>query len=233
MARHARLFVPGFPLHVRQRGNNRMRCFLEPNDFELFLGLMSEASRKTSCAVHAYVLMPNHYHLLVTPGSGREIADLMRHVNQRYAEHFNRKHRRTGTLWEGRFRSSVVDSQSYLLTCYRYVELNPVRAHMVQHPRDYPWSSYRTNAEGMPSLFVVPHELYMRLGVTDLDRLNAYAALFHFPLIDEVLEQIRAAAVSGLVIGSAEFAARLESQFGIQATRKKLGRPSRAQDVRL
>ena len=163
MPRHARLRLPGYPLHVIQRGHNRARCFHFDNDFATYLGLLEESCDLYPCEVHAYVLMPNHVHLLVTPEEPENISKAMRRLGQRYVQHFNRAYARTGAMWEGRFKSIPVDSQLYLLKCQRYAEQNPLRARLVERPGDYPWSSYRYNAEGWRSTLVRPHEVYWQM----------------------------------------------------------------------
>lgn len=142
MPRRARLRVAGLPLHLIQRGNNRSACFYADEDYTLYLHHLGELARKFRCAVHAYVLMTNHVHLLLSPVREDGPSLLMKHLGQRYVQYINKTYRRSGTLWEGRFRSSIVQERGYLLRCYRYIELNPVRAGMVRHPRDYRWSSY-------------------------------------------------------------------------------------------
>jgi putative transposase len=163
MPRHARLRLPGYPLHVIQRGHNRGRCFRVDNDFATYLGLLEESCSLYPCDVHAYVLMPNHIHLLLTPEQPENVSRAMRRLGQRYVQHFNRAHGRTGAMWEGRFKSIPVDSHLYLLKCQRYIEQNPTRAGLVAHPRDYPWSSYRYNADRWPSTLVKPHSLYLEM----------------------------------------------------------------------
>src|SRR5205085_1772900 len=152
MPRRARLTIADHPLHVIQRGVDRAACFRDDHDRVLYLGLLGEVGPRFRCSIHAYVLMTNHVHLLLTPRTREGPARLMKHVGQRFVQHFNRKHRRTGTLWEGRFRSSIVDTRDYLVRCQRYIELNPVRAGMVRRAEDYVWSSHRANIGIEPSL---------------------------------------------------------------------------------
>lgn len=145
MPRQPRLILPEVAVHIIQRGNNRGACFHADSDYLVYLLHLRELSSKFDCSVHAYCLMPNHVHLLLTPGSPDSCTGLMRDLGQRYVQYFNRRHRRSGTLWEGRFRSCVAESARYVLACYRYIELNPVRAGLVSDPRAYPWSSFRAN----------------------------------------------------------------------------------------
>jgi putative transposase len=148
MPRRTRNYIPGFPYHIVQRGNNREACFIESENYQYYLELWRQLSKRYGVKVHAYCLMTNHIHILVTPESKRSISDTMKVVGSRYAQYINLKYRRTGTLWEGRHRSSLVQSERYLLSCYRYIELNPVRAGMVSRPEEYRWSSYAINAWG-------------------------------------------------------------------------------------
>ena len=146
MLRRTRQYIPHLPYHVVQRGNNREACFIEPEDYQFYLALWQELAIKFQSAVHAYCLMTNHIHFLVTPATDDAISQTMKIVGSRYAQYFNRKYKRTGTLWEGRHKSSLIQSECHLLTCYRYIELNPVRAGMVERPEEYIWSSYSANA---------------------------------------------------------------------------------------
>ena len=148
MPRKPRYVIPGQPQHVIQRGNNRCPIFITDDDYGCFGRYLREACSRQGCHVHAYVFMTNHIHLLVTPGSEDSIAKAMQSVGRRYVQYFNTTYQRTGTLWEGRYKATLIDSENYLFTCSRYIELNPVRANMVNHPSEYMWSSYRANALG-------------------------------------------------------------------------------------
>ena len=147
MPRRPRIALPGVPMHIVQRGNNRSACFHTSEDYTRYLRDLEDLAREFSCAIHAFALMTNHVHLLLTPQHTNGASFLMKHLGQRHAQHANRCYGRTGSLWEGRFRSCIVCDEAYVLRCYRYIELNPVRAGMVAHPREYPWSSYKANAE--------------------------------------------------------------------------------------
>jgi putative transposase len=174
MPRVARLRFPGYPLHIVQRGHSRARSFNCDADFATYMGLLEESCLLFPCTVHAYVLMPNHVHLLVTPQVPENISQVMRRVGQRYVRHFNKAYGRTGSIWEGRFKSFPVDSERYLLQCQRYIELNPVRAHLVERASDYPWSSYRCNAWGWPSSLVRAHSAYAAMVGEQRERLDWY-----------------------------------------------------------
>ena len=194
MPRTARLVLPGVALHVRQRGHNRERCFFGDNDYALYLGLLRHFANVHACAVHAYCLMTNHIHLLLTPQTAQGCALMMKFLAQCYTQHVNRARRRTGSLWDSRFRSCLVATERYALTCYRYVELNPVSARIVEHPREYRWSSYRANAEGAPDPLLQPHPAYP--GVGD------YGMLFDNPLDPRAVDDIRKATNGGYAAGT-------------------------------
>jgi putative transposase len=197
MPRPLRAHAPGVPLHVVQRGVSRAACFFETGDFIRYLHFLLQASRAERCRIHAYCLMSNHVHLLVTPDDGTACARFMQSVNQRHTRHASRVHDRTGTLWEGRYRSNVVCSTRYVLACYRYIELNPVRAGIVRHPADYPWSSYRANADGVADALIHAHGGYAALGRDPAARRAAYRALVDQSLATPMIDNSRPAVGSG------------------------------------
>ncbi|MHB8496363.1 MAG: transposase [Casimicrobiaceae bacterium] len=231
MPRRARLRVPGITLHVVQRGNNRAAVFFGESDFAFYRHHLRNLAPRFDCSLHAYVLMTNHVHMLLTPHDANGASLLMKHVSQRYVQYVNKVHGRTGSLWEGRYRSCLTQSESYVLACYRYIEMNPVRARMVAHPRDYRWSSYVANASGAPSQWVDPHDEYLSLGRTEADRRAAYRSLFEGAIgadVDaEVLQRIREATVGNLALGDARFQAQVASTSGRRASRGSPGRPRR------
>src|SRR3989344_2182750 len=174
MARLPRIVIPEQPLHIIQRGNNRLPCFFADEDYRFYLDSLKEASTRYGCRVHAYVLMTNHVHLLLTPESVESPSAALQSVGRRYVRYINHTYRRSGTLWEGRFKSALIDSERYLLVCSRYIELNPVRARMVEQPGDYRWSSYRHNALGQADGLLTPHYLYESLNSDTARRCAAY-----------------------------------------------------------
>ena len=202
MPRSLRNILPGVAVHLTQRGNNRAACFRRESDYLLYLLHLRELSARLQCAVHAYCLMTNHVHLLVSPLSAEACMALMKQLGQRYAQYFNRTYGRTGPLWDGRYHSSVAASARYVLGCYRYVELNPVDAGMVNHPTLYTWSSYRANALGRDDRIVNPHAEYLALGLDAEARRKAYAALFDDALDPSLVADIRAATRGGYPMGS-------------------------------
>jgi putative transposase len=210
-----------------QRGANRSTCFAGEREHRVYLALLDELADLHGCSVHAYVLMTNHVHMLITPRAEDSVSYLMKNLGQRYVQYVNRKHSRSGPLWDGRFKSGLVDSERYFLTCLRYIELNPVRAGMVRHPREYPWSSYRTNAEGIPSDFVLPHPQFLALGKSDEERRSVYRALFKEEIPGAMLQRIRDATNAGLALGSEDFVRETEKNSGLKLTRKPPGRPAK------
>jgi putative transposase len=224
MPRRPRPVLAEIPLHIIQRGNNRTRCFFGDADHLVYLDLLKRCAVDAQCLVHAYVLMSNHVHLLVTPQTRTSPAALMKALGQRYSQYVNRRYHRTGSLWEGRYKSSLVDHARYLLVCQRYIELNPVRAQMVTHPSHYPWSSYRTNAHGHPSELITPHLVYTALASHPVAREQAYRQLFEIPLPDETLNQVRRAACGNFVLGDACFAAAMAQSLGCEVIPRRSGR---------
>lgn len=219
--------LAGVPVHIRHRGNNRQRCFYEDEDRSFYLHHLSRLLAKSQCALHAYCLMTNHVHLLLTPTTVESCARLMKALSQLHTQYVNKTYGRSGTLWEGRFRSSLVQSERYLLECYRYVELNPVDAGMVSRPEDYEWSSYTTNAGGRQACFITPHAEYVRLGRNGEDQRRAYRALFDVPLSSERVAEIREATDGNFVLGDKGFKNAVAAALGRRADRGRPGRPSK------
>ena len=231
MPRRPRVILPGIPLHIIQRGNNRQACFYTNEDYRAYLEWFREYAKRSHCAVHAYVLMTNHVHLLVTPQTKDGAGELMKRLGQRYVQYINRTYRRSGTLWEGRFRSCLTQEENYVLSCYRYIELNPVRANMVSHPAEYRWSSYRTNAQGEGSSLVQPHTQYEALGSDTHTRQSAYRELFRYHLDPGFVDEIRAATNGNYALGSARFKAQVSAALGRRAMPGKSGRPRKREQT--
>jgi putative transposase len=225
MPRQPRPVLPEVPLHIVQRGNNRTPCFFGDADYLVYLDLLRQSAAQAQCKVHAYVLMGNHVHLLVTPGAEASPARLMKSLGQRYVQYVNRRYGRTGSLWEGRYRSSLVEDERYLLTCQRYIESNPVRAQMVAHPGEYAWSSYRTNAHGAPSELIVPHAVYASLAAHPAVRERAYRDLFHIPLATRTINKVRRAVNGNFALGDPAFARAIEARLGRRVVPGRGGRP--------
>ena len=194
MPRRHRLVLPGTPLHVIQRGHDRQPCFLVEDDYLNFLDWLQQQARATRSKVHAYALMTNHVHLLLSVADAKSLACLMKSTTQNYSQYFNHRYQRGGAVWQGRYKSCVVQTEDYFLACQRYIEMNPVRAGMVRYPGNYRWSSYRCNAEGRADGLVTPHELYQRLGATPVARRQAYLGLFGEQMADDAaIARIRSA----------------------------------------
>jgi putative transposase len=222
MSRRLRLAIPDLPHHVYQRAVDGQACFHDELDRRTYLGYCNDASRRHNCLVHAYVLMTNHVHFLMTPQSEGSMPRMMKLLSARYAQYFNAKNERTGPLWDGRYHSVPIDTEAYFFACQRYVELNPVRANIVDEPGSYRWSSYPANAGLAADPLVSPHTLYFELGNSLSERYRAYRALF-----DDVLpidpSQIFAATLEGQPIGNKDFRDTLERLLGIRLPRTKKG----------
>lgn len=223
MARQPRFVLPGQPQHVIQRGNNRQGIFLDDADRRHYLRALDEARQRFDCRVHAYVLMSNHVHLLITPATETGISQTLQSLGRQYVGYFNRRHGRTGTLWEGRYRATLVESEAYLLTCCRYIELNPVRAGMVRSPRDYAWSSYRHNALGQVDPLVTAHPLYRALGGSDVQRRQAYRALFATGPEASTIDAIREHTNKAWVLGGQAFRQQVQQVLDRQVSPKQRG----------
>jgi len=231
MPRQPRYRLAGVPQHVTQRGNNRQATFFNNADHRVYLECLQEAADKYECDIHAYVLMTNHVHLLMTPGVGGSIAKVMQSVGRRYVQYINWTYQRTGTLWEGRYKACPIESERYLLTCYRYIELNPVRAAMVDSPADYDWSSHRANAYGEEAAVVTAHTIYKELGATTHERQQAYRALFQHHIDDEMLKEIRVNTHQCTVMGNDRFKEDIEKALKIKLSSGKRGRPKKVVKV--
>ena len=227
MPRKRRFFLPGLPVHVLQRGNNRQAVFFEENDYRLYVEWLRAAADAHGCAIHAYVLMTNHIHLLMTPSDNGSISATLQALGRRFVPHINRCYRRTGTLWEGRFKASTVQAEDYLIACYRYIELNPVRAGMVARPDEYPWSSYHANALGADDPLVTPHPLYLAYGTDGTSRQAAYKALFQEQIAPEQVRDLRTCLQTGTPLGNDRFRAEIEQALGVRVGYSTRGRPKK------
>lgn len=217
MARLPRFVLPGQPQHVIQRGNNRQDIFDAEDDYRFYLEKLKDAADKHQCDIHAYVLMTNHVHLLVTPHKEMSIGKMMQMLGRYYVQYYNYSYQRTGTLWEGRYKATLIDTEEYLLTCMRYIELNPVRARgMVKHPSEYPWSSYHYNALGQTDSLLAPHREYQRLGKKEVERQSAYRQLFRAHISEITLGEIRESTNKAWVLGRERFKRRMEKKLDRQ-----------------
>jgi putative transposase len=225
MARLPRLTVPGYPHHIIQRGNNRQPIFADRADYELLLGLIDEHARKQQVAIHAYVLMSNHFHLLATPETAAGIPQMMQAIGRRYVRNYNLRHARSGTLWEGRYRSTLIQAERYLLACMVYIDLNPVRAGMVADPAEYAWSSHQHYIGRRADRLVTPHALYWELGNTPFARDQAYADLVRAGLSRAQEQALTDSALRGWALGEANYVAELQRRTERRVARAQAGRP--------
>ena len=225
MPRTPRLDLPGVPQHVIQRGNDRKACFFRRSDHDRYLQYLAEAAVTHGCGIHAYVLMTNHVHLLATPAERGAIGRMMQDLGRRYFRVVNDAAGRTGTLWEGRYKSCLVDSEAYLLTCYRYIELNPIRAGLASDPADYAWSSYHANALGCRDGLTTPHEVFLRLSRDGNERRRLYRSLVAEGLSGTQLAEIRTFTQRQRALGSTEFRQVVERGTGMRAGIGRPGRP--------
>ena len=227
MPRQARIEVPGIPMHVTQRGVNRCAIFLDDDDRHHYRRLLREACTRHAVLVHAYVLMGNHVHLLVSAERALAFSRAMCLLGQGYVPAFNRRHGRTGTLWEGRFRSCLVDSEGYLLTAYRYIELNPVRAGMVERAEDYPWSSVRANLGVAGDPLVTPHAQFIAMGTDLVERSSWYRAWLDQAVPPDDLDAFRTHAAQERAFGSTRFQAMVAATLNREVSVRRRGRPRR------
>ena len=237
MARLPRLNLSRIPQHIVQRGNNRLPVFFFSDDYYLYLEILEEAAEKYDVMIHSYCLMPNHVHLLMTPDTKSGISRVLQDLGRRYVRYINYRHKRTGSLWEGRYHSCLVESEYCLIDCSRYIESNPVRAGLVTEPEDYIWSSYHHNGLGKADSNIIPHVEYLKLGVGIKDRCSAYRKLFSIDLDNKIIRNIREATQSNRVFGSDKFISQVEAELSISVHKKRPGRPKKSaryrQDERL
>ena len=225
MARLPRLDIPGVAQHIVKRGNDRQPCFAEDGDYLRYRQELGDAALKHGCALHAYVLMTNHVHLLVTPAEPGATSRMMQAIGRRYVACFNARYRRTGTLWEGRFKSSLVGGDDYVLTCYRYIELNPLRAGMVAHPDTHRWSSHAYNASSQHEARITPHPAYLALGTNAISRATAYRELVACALSADVVEAVRLHVQQQRVFGNRRFQTQIEALAQRAVGLQPRGRP--------
>lgn len=225
MARLARFMPAGIPAHIIQRGNNRQACFGSDEDLAAYAEWLKIYSKKYEVDIHAWVFMTNHVHLLCTPKREGAVGRMMQSLGRKYVRYFNHQYQRSGTLWEGRYKSCLVQAERYLIEVYRYIELNPVRANMVADPASYRWSSYQVNALGKNSELCTPHDEYLALGAADSERLERYRALFAHHVDDDLIADIRSNTNKGMAVGHDHFKEQLSKLSGRRLVSMKVGRP--------
>ena len=225
MPRKPRFYQPGIPVHVFQRGHNKAPVFFDDEDYLVYLRILRETAAECGCLVHAYVLMTNHVHLLVTPETSKAISTLFQCIGRHFVPYMNKAYQRRGSLWEGRHKGNIIESEAYFLICMRYIEMNPVRAGMVDHPAKYRWSSYVANAQGVENVVIRAHEQYLALGNSPEDRQAAYRGLFEIKADANELDIIRASLCSGTPLGNQCFKKQVEVMAGRKVGLIKPGRP--------
>ncbi|MCL4470710.1 MAG: transposase [Gammaproteobacteria bacterium] len=225
MPRRPHIHLAGVPLHIVQRGHNRDACFFVDDDYLAYRHWLGEALKESGCALHAYVLMTNHVHLLLSPPQPQDVPRLIISLGRRYVQCINKTYRRTGTLWDSRYKSSLVQEDTYLLLCQRYIELNPVRAAMVDDPAHYRWSSYAANALGQSDSLITPHPLYTAMAADDAGRRENYRALFRSQIDSSAIADIRLALGQSQPLGNARFMDTIEQMTGQRREAKPRGRP--------
>jgi putative transposase len=225
MARLPRLTVPGYPHHIIQRGNNRQPIFAQPADYDTLLAMLEEHSRREHVAIHAYVLMSNHLHLLATPDAAEGIPQMMQAVGRRYVRYFNQRQARTGTLWEGRYRSTLIQAERYFMACMVYIDLNPVRAGLVADPADYRWSSHAHYTGKQTDRIVTPHPLYWELGNTPFARDAAYSELVRTGISSAQQRALTDSTLSGWALGEPDYVADLQRRTERRVAKGRAGRP--------
>ena len=225
MPRRPHIHLAGVPLHIVQRGHNRDACFFVDDDYLAYRHWLGEALKESGCALHAYVLMTNHVHLLLSPPQPQDVPRLIISLGRRYVQYINKTYRRTGTLWDSRYKSSLVQEDTYLLLCQRYIELNPVRAAMVDDPAHYRWSSYAANALGQSDSLITPHPLYTAMAADDAGRRENYRALFRSQIDSSAIADIRLALGQSQPLGNARFMDTIEQMTGQRRKAKPRGRP--------
>ena len=225
MARLPRLTLPGFPHHVMQRGNNRQAIFSSATDYQVLLEMLEQYARKFGVAIHAYVLMRNHFHLLATPETASSLPMMMQALGRRYVRHFNRLQSRSGTLWEGRYKSTLIQTDRYLLTCMSYIDLNPVRAGIVTQPQDYPWSGHGHYAGLRVDRLITPHPLYWELGNTPFAREAAYSELVRAGIAPKDQTALTLSMLHGWALGEPDFVADLQKHTSRRLSKAAAGRP--------
>mgnify|MGYP001806556246 CR=1 FL=1 len=225
MPRRSRLHLANYPHHIVQRAHNRAACFFAEEDYQAYRHWLGESLQKTGSHLHAYVLMTNHVHLLLIPQAPEDIPHLVITLGRRFVQYINKIYRRTGTLWDSRYKSSLIQTDTYLLRCQRYIEINPVRADMVRDPGEYPWSSYRANGLGASDPLLSPHALYLELGASPDSRQAAYRELFRTDLDEVALAELRLAIQQSQPIGNERFLQQIEQMTGQRREARPRGRP--------
>ncbi len=227
MPRKPRFYLPGLPVHIVQRGHSKEPVFFENEDYRAYLDWLAEAAKRYGCALHAYVLMTNHVHILATPETKNSISLMMQYTGRYYVPYINNAYGTSGSIWEGRYKSALINDEQYLLTCMRYIELNPVRADMVSTPSLYRWSSYRANAQGKADTIITQHELYKKLARNKTERLEAYRALFKSHIDQKDHDKLQKSYQTGTPLGDDYFREKIERKLKCKVGQDRRGKPSK------
>ncbi len=230
MPRKPRFFLPEVPVHIVQRGHSREPVFFEDHDYSAYLRWLKEGAERYKVDIHAYVLMTNHIHILATAHDKDGISRMMQYLGRHYVPYVNHTYGTGGSIWEGRYKASLIHDEEYLLTCMRYIELNPVRANMVRSPAHYRWSSYRHNGQGKEDTLVTYHAIYKALRKTRASRQEAYKALFKAHLDEGVLDEIRSAWQTGTPLGNDDFRQKVEDKLKCKVGQARRGRPRKPRE---
>ncbi|MDK2779383.1 MAG: transposase [Pseudomonadota bacterium] len=225
MARLPRINIANIPQHIVQIGHNNLNCFFDDEDYEFYLASLQKAAEQYDVKIHAYVLLPNAVQMVATPAIAQGISSMMQSLGRRYVQYINHRYQRSGTLWAGRYKSSVIDSEAYLLTCYRYVELKPMHEGLVEGPELYPWSSFGHHTGRSYNDLISDHQLYMDLGKTRAERANEYSSLFRFRFDRMLLNYIAETIKLGQVLGGDQFTEKIEQIANHRVRPLKRGRP--------
>lgn len=228
MPRKPRFYLPGIPVHIVQRGHSHEPVFFDNDDYAAYLIWLEQASERYGCSIHAYVLMTNHIHILATPEKQNSISLMMQYIGRQYVPYINHSYGSSGSIWEGRYKASLIHDEGYLLTCMRYIELNPVRADMVKTPGAYRWSSYRANGRGEANKLIHPHPLYQSMGRTRQQRQEAYQALIKAHIDEKEIGNIRSAWQTGTPLGNDYFREKIEMTLKCKVGQARRGRPNKA-----
>ena len=227
MPRKPRFVIPDVPMHVVQRGHSGNPVFIEEADYQAYIKWLKEGAKRYHCAIHAYVLMTNHIHILTTPADTQGVSRMMQYIGRFYVPYINHTYGTSGSIWEGRYKASLVQEENYLLICMRYIELNPVRANMVRYPAQYRWSSFRCNGQGKEDELVTHHPLYKSLGNDKRACAHAYKGLFKARLDKDILNEIRSAWQTGTPLGNDYFREKIEKKLNCKVGQARRGRPTK------
>jgi putative transposase len=230
MPRKPRFYLPNYPVHIVQRGHNKNNVFFEPEDYKVYLDWLQEGSEWYEVPIHAYALLPNEIHILASPGDKESASRMMQYQGRRYVPYVNSTYNKTGTIWQGRYKASLIDPETYLVNCMLYIESLPVREGLSKSPGPYKWSSYKANAQGKKNALITPHKAFKSLAKGDAKRMEKYSTMAKAGLSDEVITNIQDAWQTGTPLGSDKFKTMVEQKLNIKVGHSKRGRPRKNAD---